>query len=87
MVTMIKTVEYCNKAIELEPNNADAWYYKGWALGNLARFDEEIECLDKVLELDPKYESAWFLKGVALYSFSRFHVKKGNYYTADYHMF
>ena len=43
------------KAIELDPNNAEAWFNKGYALAGLKRYDEAIAAFDKVQELNPGY--------------------------------
>lgn len=41
-----KAVEVCDEAIEHYPDNADFWYYKGFALAELKRFDEAMEAYE-----------------------------------------
>jgi tetratricopeptide (TPR) repeat protein len=42
-------------AIQLDPNNAEAWFNKGYALAGMKRYDEAITIFDKVQSLDPDY--------------------------------
>ncbi len=44
-----------DKAVELDPTDADAWFNKGYALAGLKRYDEAIAAFDKVQELNPDY--------------------------------
>jgi len=60
-----KEVEYYTKGLELDPDNAVAWYAKGIALDELERYEEAIRCYDKVLEINPKYEKAKEAKRIA----------------------
>lgn len=61
-----EAVECYDKAIEINPKDAFAWYNKGNALANLAMHEKAIACFDKALELDPNYTNAWNNKGVSL---------------------
>ena len=49
-----------DKAIELNPDDANAWYGKGIALVNLGRheksYDKALESLSKAIELDAKWK-------------------------------
>jgi tetratricopeptide (TPR) repeat protein len=64
-------IDNCNKALEIDPNNADAWNNKGWAMSLLRRYEEAIECLDKALEIDPNNADAWNNKGWILNELSK----------------
>jgi len=55
-----------SRAIELEPDDADAWYNKGVALAKLRRTEEARSAYDRAIELRPEYADAWYNKGVAL---------------------
>ena len=50
---------FCNKEIDINPNNADAHYKKYLILSELNKNDEAKQCLDKALEINPsgKYSS------------------------------
>jgi len=61
-----------NKAIELNPKLASAWYNKGVALTNQGKDDEAIVAYDKAIEIDPKHASAWYNKGNALYNIGKY---------------
>lgn len=45
---------------------------KGFALGNLGRYEEEIKCCDEAIWIDPRYNNAWYNKGVALGNLGRY---------------
>jgi len=47
-------VEASNRALELEPAHAEAWYYKGVALDQLGRADEARVALSQATYHDPK---------------------------------
>lgn len=55
-----------SKALEIDPNDADAWNNKGNALYNLGNYNEAIECYDRALKIDPKNADARYNKGSAL---------------------
>ena len=61
-----------DKAIELEPDDAYAWYNKGTALGELGWYEEELEAYNKAIELKSDYFEAWSDKGVALGDLGRY---------------
>jgi tetratricopeptide (TPR) repeat protein len=43
------------KAVSLEPDNAEAWFNKGYALAGMKRYDEAIAAFDRVKVIDPSY--------------------------------
>jgi tetratricopeptide (TPR) repeat protein len=51
----LEQVQAFEKAIALDPTNADAWFNKAYALAGLKRYDEAIAAFDKVKELNPAY--------------------------------
>jgi len=65
----IKAIE---KAIELKPDYADAWYNKGVALKDLGRYDEALKANEKAIELESDYAGAWNNKGAALGDLGRY---------------
>jgi tetratricopeptide (TPR) repeat protein len=56
----------CDRAIQLDPNDAYAWNSKGYALIGLARYSEALAAYDRAIQLDPKYPVPWCGKGNAL---------------------
>jgi tetratricopeptide (TPR) repeat protein len=59
---------------EETPQELETWEMinKGVALGNLGRYQEEIDCLDKVLVTNPSIASAWCNKGAALHALGKY---------------
>jgi len=51
----LQQVQAFEKAISLDPTNADAWFNKAYALAGLKKYDEAIAAFDKVKELNPAY--------------------------------
>jgi antitoxin component YwqK of YwqJK toxin-antitoxin module len=54
-----ESVSYYNKAIELNPNNSDAYFYRGRAFFFNHSFEEAITNFDNVVELEPLYMEAY----------------------------
>ncbi|KAA0010166.1 MAG: tetratricopeptide repeat protein [Thermoplasmata archaeon] len=49
-----KAIEYYDKALRINPRNADTWYSKGVTLYHLGKYEEAIKCYDKALEINPR---------------------------------
>ena len=60
-----RSIEACNKAIELNPNGADAYNYRGVAYADLKQHERAIEDFNKTMELNPKNADAYNNRGVA----------------------
>jgi tetratricopeptide (TPR) repeat protein len=56
-----------DKALEIDPMNADAYYKKGLSLSTIEKYAEAIVCYDKALEIDPMNADAYYKKGLSLY--------------------
>src|SRR5215831_4489754 len=54
------------KALEVDSNDAYAWYQKGAALNNLNRYEEAIKCFNRAIEIQPNLAIGWYNKGSAL---------------------
>jgi len=52
-----------DKAIEINPNSANAWNNKGLALVLLSNYDEALKCYDKAIEINPNSANAWRNRG------------------------
>ena len=63
---------YFDKAIEVEPNFAEAWCAKGSILNELKRYEEALTYFDKAIELDPNNAEAFNNKGFALNELNRY---------------
>jgi tetratricopeptide (TPR) repeat protein len=51
-----------DKAIQLKPDDHEAWYNRGIALRNLGRYEEAIASYDKAIQLKPDDHKAWYNK-------------------------
>jgi tetratricopeptide (TPR) repeat protein len=67
----VRALEEFDKCLEINPNDADIWSYKGSALYTLGRYEEALEAFDKSLEINPKNENVWSFKGSTLYMLDR----------------
>jgi len=54
-----------NKAIGINPKDAEVWNNKGNALNSLGRYGESISSYDKAIKIDPSYAGVWNNKGLA----------------------
>jgi len=52
-----EAIQCYDKAIELDPNYADAWNNKGLAFDSLDKHEEALKLYEKAIELDPNYDS------------------------------
>jgi tetratricopeptide (TPR) repeat protein len=55
-----------DKAIEINPYDANVWNNKGYALDGLGNYKEAIKCFDKAIEINPYDDVSWYNKGYAL---------------------
>ena len=62
-----KAIQCYDKAIEIKPNNAEAWNNKGNTLYRSGKHNEAIHCYDKAIEIKPNNADAWYNKGNTLY--------------------
>lgn len=60
-----KSLEAYKKAIEIDPENVDAWINKGNLLTYLGIYSRALKAYDEVIAFSPKNTRAWISKGVA----------------------
>ena len=53
------------KAIELNPDDDDAYYNRGWAYGKLEQYDKAIDDYTKSIQLNPDESDAYNNRGWA----------------------
>ncbi|MBW5392711.1 tetratricopeptide repeat protein, partial [Brachyspira pilosicoli] len=68
-----------NKAIELNPNNEESYFFRGIAKSDLGMHKYAVEDFDKAIELNKNYEGAYFNRGV-----SKIYLKMYNDAIEDY---
>jgi len=59
-----------NKSIQLDPNNAESFYWRGNANYDLQKYQEAIGDYSQALALNPKYVQAYFNRGLARHDFN-----------------
>lgn len=74
-----KAIEYVRKALELDPQNADAWRALGNDYALLKDYDNAIEYHRTALELDPQNADAWLQLGND-YAWLKDYHKANEYY-------
>ncbi len=62
---MQQAINDLNKAIELNPQFAEAYYNRGIAYGNLGNNRKAIKDFDKAIEMKSQYARAYFYRGIA----------------------
>jgi len=55
----------------VNPNDADAFNYKGLALHCLGKYQKAIECYDEAIKINLRHASAWYNKSFALCGLGR----------------
>jgi cytochrome c-type biogenesis protein CcmH/NrfG len=61
-----KAIAAYEKALALNPNNADVLTDQGVMYRRSGKFDKAIQCFDKAVGVNPKHEIARFNKGIVL---------------------
>jgi len=56
-----------DKALKIDSEDKDAWFYKGLCLSGVNNEEGAIECYNRALSLDPQCDYAWCGKGWSLY--------------------
>ena len=68
-----------DKAIQIEPDNAKAWFSKGAALMNLQRYEEAFTSYDRATQIKLDFSEAWFGKGAASAKLQRYEEAIASY--------
>ena len=58
-----KSLQAFERALGLDPDNAEAWRGKGLAYSGLKTQDKALAALDRATEINPQYGQAWLDKG------------------------
>ncbi|MEG4346608.1 tetratricopeptide repeat protein, partial [Microcoleus sp. A003_D6] len=74
-----KAIASYDKALEIKPDDHETWKNRGYALGNLGRWEEEIASYDKALEIKPDYHETWKSRGYALGNLGRWEEEIASY--------
>lgn len=60
-----KAIETYQKAVRINPEDFDSWYYLGVAYGDTNQWNKAIEALQKALSINPEGYVAWSVLGYA----------------------
>jgi tetratricopeptide (TPR) repeat protein/photosystem II stability/assembly factor-like uncharacterized protein len=58
-----KALEACEKRIEKDRDDADAWFVKGLCLARLERYEDAVVALNEATRLNFEYPGLWIVKG------------------------
>jgi cytochrome c-type biogenesis protein CcmH/NrfG len=61
-----KAISAYDKALALNPNNADVLTDQGVMYRKAGKYDKAVQCFDKAVSINPKHEIARFNKGIVL---------------------
>jgi tetratricopeptide (TPR) repeat protein len=59
-------INYFNKALDINKNDENAWYFKGTCLYALKKYDDALACFDMTLKIDVEFVPAWMQEGAIL---------------------
>lgn len=59
-------LESLDRAVEIDPDFAHAWYNRGLVLESMNEYNASLESFAKATALDPSIAKAWFHQGVVL---------------------
>ena len=65
-------LDWSLKWTKSEPENALAWYNRGYAYDELKRYNDAIEALQQAVRIDPEYAAAWNNIGAAYVELKRY---------------
>jgi tetratricopeptide (TPR) repeat protein len=60
---MSEAVKYYDKALKIDPRNAQLWNLKGIVLTQMNQYPVALTCFEKAIEIDPQYPEPWGNKG------------------------
>jgi len=64
--TLDKHIDICDRLLDINPNNYEAWYWKGVVLLGEREYGKAIVALDKAIKNNSSFIDAWMEKGYVL---------------------
>jgi tetratricopeptide (TPR) repeat protein len=68
-----------DKALQINPNNIDAWNGRGSILQGLGQYEEAIAAYDRAIQVNPKFGWAWYNRGLVLEQLGRYEEALDSY--------
>ena len=59
---ILKLLRMCQKRLEMDLGDVDAWFSKGVTLAWLKKYRQALYCLNQVTRIETNYPSVWRLK-------------------------
>ncbi|MCX6233845.1 MAG: tetratricopeptide repeat protein [Bacteroidetes bacterium] len=75
-------IEALGKAIEINPKDADAYFYRGLAKSNMQDYEGAISDYSSAIEIDPKDVKAYFYRGYVKSEMQDYHGAISDYSSA-----
>jgi tetratricopeptide (TPR) repeat protein len=75
-------LSYLEKALKIQPNCHEAWYYQGLALHTLGCYEKAITSYNKALQIQPNYSEAWCERAYTLSILGDYEEAIVSYYKA-----
>jgi tetratricopeptide (TPR) repeat protein len=60
-------LDYFNRVIELDPDNALAYYNRGYCYYSMKQYEQAVPAFDKAIELNPRDSISYLYKGLIKY--------------------
>ena len=60
-----KALNFYDRLLSIDKDNADAYFNKGLVLANQRNYDDSIKCFERVIQLSPDYPYAYYSLGMA----------------------
>lgn len=74
-----EALDVADQVLAIEPDNFDAWFHRGTALGHLGRHEEALANFEKALALDARHAEPWLRHGQVLQRLKRPAQALGSY--------
>jgi len=67
-----EAIDALNKAVEMDPNCAEAYFNRGLAYGKLGRHEKAIEDFSEAIKLNPNYADAYYNRAAAYFYLKKY---------------
>jgi tetratricopeptide (TPR) repeat protein len=78
-ITYEEAIASYDRAIEIKPDDNEAWHNRGYVLDSSGRYEEAIASYDRAIEIKPDYQIAWYNRGNTLVRLGRYEEALASY--------